>query len=350
MKNIQKKTGLKNKKGFLLCAGKGTRFYPHTHVLPKVLLPFLNIPLASYNLYLLKHLGVNEWAANGHVHSELLKDKLIQQAAIVGMEQAFFSHEEKLLGSAGGLLKLNSFFETEEHFFYLNGDSFISPRTPDSLSCFYSSHVESGALASFLVKPTRKTKGVVWADRANRICSFLRKPADKPDVKPYDFSGLAVFSSSVFKEIKHGSVHIFKDVLEFDTLKSHLQIYSVPDMQLLDMNQLSAYLKSTEQALSFLQQKKEGCFLRRILNCFSPQWDFFKGDNYFSATQVKTPPENKKDILFCGGKVQGLDKLSVKNFAVLGNHSSVTSCLYMNRSVLAEGVSLSTNIRNSLVL
>ena len=95
---------------FLLCAGKGTRFAPHTQILPKALLPFLNLPLVSYNLYLLKTLGVRKVAVNTHLHPDILVPKLTQQAEITGIKNLTFNHEEKLLGSAGGLYQFKSFF------------------------------------------------------------------------------------------------------------------------------------------------------------------------------------------------------------------------------------------------
>jgi NDP-sugar pyrophosphorylase family protein len=337
-------------RGFLLCAGRGTRFYPHTRVLPKVLLPFLNLPLSAYNLYLLRSLGVKEWAANIHVHPEILKDKLKEQAETAGLSPPVFSQEQILLGSAGGLLKLRSFFEKEEPFFYLNGDSFIWPQSEDNLNYFYKSHVESKALASFFVRPTSKTVGVIWADDKQQIASFLKKP-EESGMKPYDFSGLALFSPRILELIKPGDLHIFKDVLESEVLKSHLRVFSVSGLKLLDMNQVDTYLEATKEALCFLQQREKG-FLQQVLNCFSSRWNYFRGENYFSATKVGSPPAGKENILFCGREVKGLEKFSikVKDFSVLGDHSSVLSDVSIESSVLGAGVSLDRNLRKELVL
>ena len=337
-------------KAFLLCAGAGTRFRPHTHIFPKVLLPFLNLPLVSYNLYLLKTLGVKNWAANTHLHPRVLEDKLKQQAGLVGINSPLVSHEQKLLGSAGGLLKLKNFFEKEKHFFYLNGDSFIWPEKQDSLTDFYLAHIESGALASFLVKPADKTQGVLWADDTDQIYSFLKKPAGRANIRAYDFSGLAIFSTRVFQEIKSPEVvHIFKDVLESSVLKTYLRIHSVPRLKLLDMNQLNTYLKNIKQVLYVLRDKNSA-FLQETLNLCSPDWSRFHGENYFSVNKVKKPPENKTDILFCGREVKFLEKLFVKNFAVLGDHSSIMSPVCMEGSVLGERVALNKNLQNELVL
>ena len=229
---------------------------------------------------------------------------------------------------------------------------------------FYPTHVKSGALASFLVRPTRKTKGVIWADKyTGQIYSFLKKPVGISRIKAYDFSGLALFSCSIFKEITPGSFHIFKDSLEKPNLLPHLQVQTIFHLKLLDMNQLSSYLKSTEQALCSLstssaQNEREsvsGCFLKKVLKQYSPDWCRFQGDHYFSATPVKRTPffeesKNKSDILFCGRNVKGLEKLSVQRFAVLGESSSLLSPLCMERAVLRESKDLNRSLKNSLLL
>ncbi len=373
--------------GFLLCAGRGTRFEPHTRFLPKPLIPFLNLPLLAYNIYLLRMLGVKRLSVNVHAHPELLKSQLKKWAIKGKMDSLVLSHEEKLLGSAGGLLKLGSFFKVSEPFFYLNGDSFILWSGEESvkkslktkslpLKNFYLSHIKTGALASFLVRPEEPFKeplfrrGFIWADReSGRVHSFARPAEEKKSLKPYDFSGLAIFSPEIFKEIKPSARHIFKDVLE--SLKKHCRVYPLSSLKLLDMNQLDTYLKATGEALSLLQREREekalghGSFLRKILNFYSPAWNLFEGENYFSATALDTLPE-KKNILFCGAKVKGLEQLLVKNFAVLGDHSSLNSSSFqvesrlkknsldfqkiiMESSVLGEEMRLKNSLKNTLL-
>lgn len=350
---------LTNKKAFLLCAGKGTRFYPHTRILPKVLLPFLNLPLVVYNMYLLKVLGVSEWAANTHAHSDFLQSELSRQAQMMRMKQPLFSYEEKLLGSAGGLLKLKSFFEREEHFFYLNGDSFIWLDQESDLQDFYKLHLKSGALASFLVCPADKEKGVIWADKeSGEVYSFLKNPdIESKNIRAYNFSGLAVFSGAVLKKIKLGDFHIFKDVLEIfivrkKHIKSYFRVHSIPSLKLLDMNQVGTYLQATKKALCFLRDKRTSApsFLHNILSFCSPNWKSFEGENYFSAFPVKHLPEDKKNILFCGRSVKGLEKVSVRNFAVVGDYCSFSSSLYLNSSVLGENVSLHQSMKDTFLL
>ncbi len=364
-------------KAFLLCAGKGSRFRPHTHVLPKALIPFLNIPLCAYNLYLLKTLGVRKVTANAHIQPDLLKKELTLLARQGGLDQPSFSFEQQLLGSAGGLLKVRDFFVREKHFFYLNGDSFIWPEREESLSDFYSAHIESGAMVSFLVRPAPDektntwlkplvrpapdektntlTKGFIYAENET-VCSFSQAPKGNTRARPYEFSGLALFSQQIFKEIKPTAFHIFKDVLGLliaespASFKGELRVHSVPNLKFLDMNQLSTYLQGTKVVLSFLKEHRGNGFLQNILNLWTPLWRQFEGDNWFSAELVEKPPPHPQDILFCGPKVRGLKNLSVKGFAVLGEGAVITEPLCMEQSVLSQGVHLNQDLQNSLKL
>ena len=411
-------------KAFLLCAGEGTRFRPHTLVLPKPLIPFLNLPICAYNLYLLKMLGVEEIITNTYVRPELLKKELSLLARRGGLAQPAFSVEETLLGSAGGLLQVRDFFSSSSPFFYLNGDSFIWPETDKSLLDLYSTHVESGALVSFLVRPagdlavhslaspslqagsTNKDgakKGYIYA-KNEAICSFSKPPKGNTKTKPYEFSGLAVFSPQIFNEIDKlltkssgfetaslisrakqnckapPSLHIFKDVLDLlikdpveQTLtteperpaepltsrdvKGHLRVHSVPNLKLLDMNHLSTYLQGTEITLRYLRAQKQSLFqgedmnfLQKTLDLYTPDWRRYEGDNWFSAELVKNPPAHTEDILFCGRGVRDLSYLSVKGFAVLGEGAVIAKPLSMQRSVLGKGAYSKVNLQTTLKL
>ena len=390
-------------KAFLLCAGEGTRFQPHTFKLPKPLIPFLNLPLCAYNFYLLKTLGVQHTIINIHAHPALLKKELARLAQQTGLKPPAFSFEESLLGSAGGLLKVRDFFKSPEPFFYLNGDSFIWLKSKEELSDFYSAHIQSKALVSFLVwpaplhlkkglyvdpqKPIRK--GYIYAN-GDRVCAFSTPPVDNKKAKPYEFSGLALFSPSIFNKIEQKmakptpknppsnplALHIFKDVLSPLVFKEYIRVHSVPktnellahdferetkkekpcshpgrpSLQGLDMNQLSTYLRGTKWVLNFLLKQRGKGFLQDILDLYTPHWRKYEGDNWFSATLVKNPPPDPQDILFCGPEVRGLNQLKVKNFAVLGEKAVITKPLLIQESVLGQGVHLSKDLQNTLKL
>ena len=409
-------------KAFLLCAGEGARFRPHTKSIPKPLIPFLNLPLCAYNLYLLKTLGVQNIIANVHTHPALLKTELKNLAQQTGFSPPTFSFEKSLLGSAGGLLKVKGFFNPSEPFFYLNGDSFIWLNTKEELSDFYLAHVQSKALVSFLVWPAHNLKpnsslnytkniapllkkglyinpqkpvqkGYIYA-KEEKVCSFSTPPTDNKKAKPYEFSGLALFSPAIFNKIEQQkkialstqkqvskskqasyphALHIFKDVLSPLVFKEHIRVHSIPNKtqyltktqsqqtkvkscshlslpptRWVDMNQLGTYLEGTKLVLNFLQKQRGKGFLQNILDFYTPHWRRYEGDNYFSAQLVKNP--STEGILFCGPKVRGLNRLSVKGFAVLGEEVFIEKTLFIQQSVLGKKVCLNTNLQNSLKL
>ncbi len=123
-------------KAFLLCAGEGMRFRPHTKTLSKVLLPFLNLPIVFHNLFLLKKLGVKSYVSNICDSTGLLKRELKKCSVQPISLEPTFSIEDFILGSAGGLLKVCSFFEGEKYFYYLNGDSLFFLEDEEALENF----------------------------------------------------------------------------------------------------------------------------------------------------------------------------------------------------------------------
>ncbi len=345
-------------KALLLCAGRGKRFAPYTKVLPKPLLPFLNLPLVSYSIHLLKSLGVLQFVANLHSHPGLLKKTLKARAKKARLKPPVFSYEPCLLGSAGTLHHLRSFFEKEEHFYYLNGDSLCFPFDSKALKDFYTAHRKSRALVSFLCTPSLKTTGVLWTNARGRVGSFFKKSLKFS--KPCHFVGLALFSRKIFKWLKAGDVHIFKDVLHPRCLHLNLRAFVLPSqthpspcaLWLGDMNQLSTYLKAHHSALQLLLQNRPGPgdFLRGVLNDFSPGWDRFCGANYFSATPVGNSLKNKKALLFCGKGVKGLHRLSIKGFAVLGSSCVLSPGASVCRSVLNHQGLLNHELSDTLLL
>ena len=341
-----------NKKAFLLCAGKATRFYPHSQILPKPLLPFLNLPLVLYNLNLLKMLGVNELVANTHVHPQLLGRSLKKLAKKAGLSLPLLSYEPKLLGSAGGLFKVKNFLETEEHFFYLNGDSFIWPEKKSQVLDFYSQHIKSQALVSFLVCPSKSQSQQVKLQSQKAKSQSQHAKYIPTCLKGYDFSGLALFSKKIFNILKKQDFHIFHDVLCKPALEPYLRVHSVSNLMLLDMNHLKAYLNSTKKALHVLQKKTPASlFLSKILDLYSPAWRCFDEGNCFSATRLESRlTKSKKSILFCGKNVKGLKNLSFKGFAVIGDKACIAKPLCMDQSVLAHSITLKNPTTHKLII
>ena len=102
-------------RGMILAAGLGTRLRPLTYFRAKAAIPFLNRPLISYSLELLRRAEIAEVMVNLH-H---LEDTVRVAAAGPGM-RVTFSFEEEILGTAGCLRKVSDFLK-EGTFIVANG-------------------------------------------------------------------------------------------------------------------------------------------------------------------------------------------------------------------------------------
>ncbi|HYK01267.1 MAG TPA: NDP-sugar synthase [Thermoanaerobaculia bacterium] len=113
-------------KGMILAAGFGTRLQPVTHTLPKPMVPLLNRPLIAWAVESFLAAGVRELIVNLHHLPEPLERYLSDEYA--GRAEFFFSREETILGTGGGIRRVQPQLATEDEFFLVNGDTVQFPR------------------------------------------------------------------------------------------------------------------------------------------------------------------------------------------------------------------------------
>ena len=133
------------KKAMVLAAGFGTRLRPLTEHLPKPLIPVANRPLISYALDLLGQAGVEQVAINLHHLQQTMQDQL---ALLTSDLKLVFSVEETILGTGGGLVRMQPFFD-EGPFFLVNGDVLSLVDLQDVADY----HRSMGASATMVVRP-----------------------------------------------------------------------------------------------------------------------------------------------------------------------------------------------------
>ena len=113
-------------KGFILAAGFGTRLRPITYTLPKPMVPLCNKPLIAWAVDSFLEAGVDELIVNLHHLPEALEEFL--RAEYAGRANFFFSREEEILGTGGGIRRVQPQLANEEEFFLVNGDTIQFPR------------------------------------------------------------------------------------------------------------------------------------------------------------------------------------------------------------------------------
>ena len=194
-------------KAFILCAGVGSRLRPLTFGRPKSSIPFLNLPLLYYNWFYLEKMGLTHAVLNSHLFPEILKETVFKGKT--SNQQVSFSFESQSLGSAAGLFSLKSHFIEDKSFLYLNGDSLFFPATKESLNNFMAQG-EKAPLGCFWTVPFPSPQSIsraLWIDKDFTLRAIggvdqihhagfkvsLSKDLNRKELRPVQFSGLAVF-------------------------------------------------------------------------------------------------------------------------------------------------------------
>ncbi len=110
----------KIRKGMILAAGFGVRLRPVTYSIPKPLLPLNSKKLIDYPLMLLRRYGISEVMINLHHLGHMIRE-YVGDGRNYGLK-VFYSEEPVILGTGGGIKKVEDFFEGMP-FVCLNGDS-----------------------------------------------------------------------------------------------------------------------------------------------------------------------------------------------------------------------------------
>lgn len=207
-------------KAMLLAAGKGTRLRPVTATMPKCMVPVRGKPMLQHNIEWLRRFGVTELVIN----LSYLPDAVVDHFGD-GSEWGVsitYSREEELLGTAGGVKKVASFFENEP-FFVWYGDNLSTV----NLAQLYDFHARNRATATITLfyREDVTASGIVGLDDAGRITRFLEKPRPEQVFSHWVNAGVYVLEPSVLDVIPAvGESDFGKEILP-DLLKAGEPLY-----------------------------------------------------------------------------------------------------------------------------
>ena len=172
----------------VLAAGKGTRLFPLTGEIPKPMAPVVDTPIIEHIFALLAGHGVKE----AHVNVSYLADTLLgaygEGFETEGMS-VHLSREEELLGTAGGVKRLEDRFD--ETFVVVSGDAL----TDVDLTSLVQFHKRKDALATIALRRVYDTSefGVVELDEESNIKGFQEKPDPGEAISTLANTGVYVF-------------------------------------------------------------------------------------------------------------------------------------------------------------
>jgi mannose-1-phosphate guanylyltransferase len=189
----------------ILAGGLSTRLYPLTKSVPKPLVPVAGTPNAAHLMRYLKHFGFDEIVINVHYLADAIVDALGDGSQFGVRLQ--YSHEPELLGSAGGLKKVQAFFDTDEPFVVIGCDE-VTDIPLDRVLAF---HREREAVATIgLVKCADVEQyGVVVLDERSKVVGFQEKPAKGTERSHLANTGVYVFSTGIFERIPADTFYDF---------------------------------------------------------------------------------------------------------------------------------------------
>jgi mannose-1-phosphate guanylyltransferase len=179
-------------KAMVLAAGLGTRLRPITYGIPKPMAPVLNRPAMEHIVRLLARHGTTEAIANLHWFPETIEGHF-GDGAEFGVELTY-SHEERLLGTAGGVRNVASFLG--DSFLVVAGDA-LTDIDLGAMRAFHESHDGLATMATKQVADTSEF-GVVIAGADGRVQGFQEKPDPAEALSNLANTCIYMFRAEVF--------------------------------------------------------------------------------------------------------------------------------------------------------
>lgn len=203
----------------LLAAGRGTRLKPLTDNIPKCMVRVRGKPVLEHNIEWLRKFGVERIVINLHHLPNVVMD-YFGNGAKWGVE-INYSVEDELLGTAGGVKKVEWFFDAP--FFLWYGDN-LSTCNVERMWRFHEAKGGVATLALFH-RDDPTASGIVGLDGQDRILRFLEKPRPQQVFSNWVNAGIAVLEPQVLLNIPaEGAPDFGRDVFP-SMLESGLPMY-----------------------------------------------------------------------------------------------------------------------------
>lgn len=179
-------------KAFILAAGLGERLRPLTAVMPKPLVPVMNVPSICYALMLVREAGIGEAIVNLHYMPDAIRD-FFKMHRDFGLRLSF-SYEESILGTGGGVKKCEKELGDED-FLLLNSDVVMDLDVKALLARHRAGSCPATIVIARMARPSDRGPVGMHEGRVVDFKNFL----DSGFFSHYDYPGAAVLSPEVFR-------------------------------------------------------------------------------------------------------------------------------------------------------
>ena len=191
------------KKAMIMAAGVGSRLEDLSEVLPKPLAPLVNKAAMDIIIEHLSSFGINQIIANTYYKSEYIEKHYRNNKNVI------LNREKELSGTAGGVKKCQYFFSQDENFIVMSADGLCDV----DISEVYKSHIQSGAIATIVLKEVEEQKipiyGIVVPDKHHFVESFQEKPKTEEAKSNLANTGIYIFNYKIFNYIPQNTFYDF---------------------------------------------------------------------------------------------------------------------------------------------
>ncbi len=224
----------------ILAAGEGTRLRPHTLTVPKPMLPVAGRPTIEWIVLWLRYYGISEIVINLHHQPRPVLDYFGDGRAW-GVNVTF-SLEETILGTAGGVKRVENLFQ--EPFVVVYGDVLTDMDLGNLLAFHNSWDRQPHVTLSLYAAPNPWECGIVAVDRDHRVTRFVEKPPRDQVFSNLTNAGILVLDPPILNYIPFaGFSDISHDLLP-KLLQCDVPVYAQPmeeGVYLIDIGTLEKY-------------------------------------------------------------------------------------------------------------
>lgn len=242
-------------KAMIFAAGLGTRLKPLTNTMPKALVPVAGKTLLEHTICKLKSEGFNDIVINVH-HFAGQIISFLEANNNFGLNISISDERGLLLETGGGIKKAAPLLGSEP--FLIHNVDIISNVDLKSL---FESHLASNSDATLLVSKRNSSRALLF-DASGNLAAWKNlntgevktpyKSLDFDSLKEYAFSGIHVFSPSLFPLMenypdKFPIMDFYLDVCSSASIKASVS----NNLKLIDVGKLDSLAEAEELVKSF---------------------------------------------------------------------------------------------------
>src|SRR5579872_4692231 len=231
----------------MLAGGMSTRLYPLTRQVPKPLVPIVGEPVSARILRYLSSYGIDDVAINIHYHAEQIREAF-GDGSRYGV-RLHYLEEPKLMGSAGAVKQMESFFR-DGTFIVIGCDDLTDVNLREVIAF----HKRKNALATIALSHMDDVEqyGVVITNDDGRIIDFQEKPKNGEERSHEINTGIYCFEPEIFEHIPAGEFYDFGKNVFPALQRENAAFYAIPmpGAYWCDIGTPSEYRRATNDVLA----------------------------------------------------------------------------------------------------